>query len=102
MASAGLSVAVHASAVAMFGYSLYYNILFVNLPSEVAATGRFNSFSAWPGKWKYLTVWNLVSYIGLVFGGSEYYYDDFIRYAISISIKSNAKISSNSCTYLYS
>jgi len=60
MSNLGLNIAIHASGVALFGYSLFYDFFYVHYPPEVASTEKFKALSSWPGKWKFLTIWNLV------------------------------------------
>jgi len=54
------SIALHASGTAVFGYALYHDLFLVHIPPELEASGKFKSFTAFPGRWKYLTIWNLV------------------------------------------
>ncbi|CAL8143849.1 unnamed protein product [Orchesella dallaii] len=55
-----LSVLIHASGVACFGYALYYDLFHVHLPAHLASSATFSAMQAFPGKWKYLTVWDIV------------------------------------------
>lgn len=57
-----LNILVHASGVVCFGYALYYDFLYVNLPPHMASNPAFASLVAFPGKWKYLTVWDMVRF----------------------------------------
>jgi len=71
-----LSALIHTSGVAVFGYALYYNNYHVHFPRSIV---RAEYLTAFPGKWKFLTVWNLalqlvycsVSLINDVAGSSE-------------------------------
>jgi len=56
---------IHSSGVAVFGYALYYNNYHVHLPRAAGAATAY--LSAFPGKWKYLTVWNMA--LQLVYHG---------------------------------
>lgn len=56
-----LSVVIHASGVACFGYALYYDLFHIHMPPHMAASATFAAMKAFPGKWKYLTVWDIVS-----------------------------------------
>jgi len=51
---------IHAAGAANFGYALYYDLMFVHLPPHLKGSGNFAAMSAFPGKWKFLTVWNMV------------------------------------------
>jgi hypothetical protein len=51
-----LNALIHTSGVAIFGYSLYYNNFHVHFPRTIV---RAEYLTAFPGKWKFLTVWNL-------------------------------------------
>jgi hypothetical protein len=52
---------IHAAGVVNFGYALYYDLLYVHLPPHLEKSGTFSAMSAFPGKWKFLTVWDMVS-----------------------------------------
>lgn len=56
-----LNIVIHASGVACFGYALYYDLFHVHLPGHMATSATFVAMKAFPGKWKYLTVWDIVS-----------------------------------------
>ncbi|ODN01516.1 Androgen-induced protein [Orchesella cincta] len=74
-----ISILIHASGVACFGYALYYDLFHVHLPAHMASSAAFSAMQAFPGKWKYLTVWDIVLQlvyhsVGLandLFGSSE-------------------------------
>lgn len=51
---------IHASGVATFGYALYYEFWQLHIPASIPRTETLIAMSKFPGKWKYLTVWNLV------------------------------------------
>jgi len=55
-----LSIVIHASGVACFGYALYYDLFLIHLPAHMATNAAFAAMKAFPGKWKYLTVWDIV------------------------------------------
>jgi len=56
-----ISILIHASGVACFGYALYYDLFHVHLPPHLAGSATFAAMQAFPGKWKFLTVWDIVS-----------------------------------------
>jgi len=61
MAISYLSTLIHTIGLAIFGYSLYYDLRYVYAPPELIAEYKnFESAARWPGKWKYLTIWNVV------------------------------------------
>jgi len=56
-----VSTTVHALGVGLFGYSLYYDLVHVHASADLLAKNKnIRDANAWPGKWKYLTIWNLV------------------------------------------
>ncbi len=57
-----LNILIHASGTACFGYALYYDLVHVHLPPHMAASATFAAMKAFPGKWKYLTIWDIVSF----------------------------------------
>lgn len=56
----GISVLIHLAGAVNFGYALYYDLMFVHVPPHMRSKGQFSSMAAFPGKWKYLTIWNMV------------------------------------------
>ncbi|XP_021947844.1 androgen-induced gene 1 protein isoform X2 [Folsomia candida] len=55
-----IALFIHLAGAANFGYALYYDLKFVHVPPHLKNKGDFDSMSAFPGKWKYLTIWNMV------------------------------------------
>lgn len=55
------STVLHATGVVWFGYALYFNLSYVKLPPHMKDNPKYASMEAYPGHWKYLTVWDIVS-----------------------------------------
>jgi len=51
---------IHGTGAATFGYALYYEFVHLHLPPHLRRNSSLLAVAKFPGKWKYLTVWDLV------------------------------------------
>jgi hypothetical protein len=52
---------LHAIGTVLFGYTLYYDFFYVRTPAKLLTEYPILMAAAkWPGKWKFLTYWNLI------------------------------------------